>query len=286
MPYNNEGKDLHIYMRYSFACYTDKGKRKEVNQDSLLISRAVYHGQEIVLAVICDGMGGLKQGELASAEVVGAFDAWFEESFSRLEDEEEFEDELYESWELLLQDVHQKIRGYGQRRGIQIGTTATVMLLRQQEYYIAHVGDCRIYEIMDQVRQLTKDQVQAELDKEGKENILLQGIGASRMIRPAYYSGEIKEDATYLLCTDGFRHKISEQELLETFVPGELADEEAMEKRGRKITETVIERGEKDNISVILLRTWPKPGTDKESEDKKIRICSEYTLDQDFDINA
>ena len=80
-------------MRYSFACYTDKGKRKEVNQDSLLISRAVYHGQEIVLAVICDGMGGLKQGELASAEVVGAFDAWFEESFSRLEDEEEFEDE-------------------------------------------------------------------------------------------------------------------------------------------------------------------------------------------------
>ena len=61
LPYNNEGKDLHIYMRYSFACYTDKGKRKEVNQDSLLISRAVYHGQEIVLAVICDGMGGLKK---------------------------------------------------------------------------------------------------------------------------------------------------------------------------------------------------------------------------------
>ena len=73
---------------------------------------------------------------------------------------------------------------------------------------------------------------------------------------------------------------------METFVPGELADEEAMEKRGRKITETVIERGEKDNISVILLRTWPKPDTDKESEDKKIRVCSEYTLDQDFEINA
>lgn len=64
-------------MRYSFACYTDKGKRKEVNQDALLVSQALYHGREIVLAVICDGMGGLKQGELASAEVVGAFDTWF-----------------------------------------------------------------------------------------------------------------------------------------------------------------------------------------------------------------
>ena len=61
---------------------------------------------------------------------------------------------------------------------------------------------------------------------------------------------------------------------METFVPGELADEEAMEKRGRKITETVIERGEKDNISVILLRTWPKPDTDKESEVKNIRMIT------------
>ncbi len=269
MPYNNEREDMHIYMRYSFACYTDRGKRKEVNQDALLVSRAVYHGQETVLAVICDGMGGLKQGELASAEVAGAFDMWFEEIFFRIENEAEFEDELYESWEILLQDIHQKIREYGRRCGIRLGTTATVMLLRQQEYYIAHVGDCRIYEIKDQVRQLTKDQVQAELDKEGKENILLQGIGVSKMIRPAYYSGEVKEEAIYLLCTDGFRHKISEQELQEAFAPEDLVDEEAMERRGKEITETVIERGEKDNISVILLRTMSERGADEASVYKK-----------------
>lgn len=274
-------------MRYSFACYTDKGKRKEVNQDSLLVSRALYHGRETVLAVICDGMGGLKQGELASAEVVGAFDTWFEESFSRLEDEDEFEDELYESWELILQDIHQKIRGYGRRYGIQIGTTVTMLLLRQQEYYIAHVGDCRIYEIKDQIRQLTKDQVQAGLDKKGKENILLQGIGASKMVRPAYYSGEVEEDATYLLCTDGFRHKVSERELQEIFAPEELTDEEAMERRGKETTETVIERGEKDNISVILIRTLPDCEGDGGSEheegfviDKKtICACSDGAID-------
>lgn len=274
-------------MRYSFACYTDRGKRKEVNQDSLLVSRAVYRGQETVLAVICDGMGGLKQGELASAEVVGAFDTWFEESFSRLEDEDEFEDELYESWELILQDIHQKIRGYGRRYGIQIGTTVTVMLLWQQEYYIAHVGDCRIYEIKDQIRQLTKDQVQAGIDKEGKENILLQGIGASKMVRPAYYSGEVKEDAAYMLCTDGFRHKISEQELREIFAPKELTDEETMERRGKETTEVVIERGEKDNISVILIRTLPDCEGDGDSEheegfviDKKtIYACSDGVID-------
>ena len=87
---------MHIYMRYSFACYTDRGKRKEVNQDALLVSRAVYHGQETVLAVICDGMGGLTNGELASAEAVHSLAGWFREKMEELAEQEDFEDELYE----------------------------------------------------------------------------------------------------------------------------------------------------------------------------------------------
>lgn len=243
-------------MRYLFASYTERGKRKEINQDSMMVDRGIYHGQEAILAVICDGIGGLKHGELASAEVVNAFARWFKENFQKVADQEEFEDELYDSWEVLLQDVHQRIREYGRNCAIRIGTTATVMLLWNQEYFIAHVGDCRIYEIQDQIRQMTKDQVQARLNQEGRENVLLQGIGASKMIRPTYHSGEIKEDAIYLLCTDGFRNKVSDQELYTAFAVEGFNDEESMEEQAKKITEMVMERGEKDNISVILLRTF------------------------------
>lgn len=135
-----------------------------------------------------------------------------------------------------------------------MGTTVTVMLLWQKDYYVAHVGDCRIYEIKNEIIQMTKDQVQAKLTSEG-EHILLQGIGASKTVRPAYYSGIVEEDAVYLLCTDGFRHKISEQELRQAFAPEELTGEETMERQGKEITQLVRERGEKDNISVIVLRT-------------------------------
>ena len=134
-------------MEFLLACYTNKGRIKEVNQDALLINRERHRGKEAVLAVICDGMGGLECGETASAEVIRAFDLWFREDFQDLADQEEFEDELYDSWEMLFQKVHQKIREYGRIRGIRIGTTATAMLLWEERFYIAHVGDCRIYEI-------------------------------------------------------------------------------------------------------------------------------------------
>lgn len=241
-------------MRYLLACCTDKGRHKAVNQDSLLTCRTRHQGEEIAFAVICDGMGGLQRGEVASLKVIDSFEYWFQKIFPEMLDAEEFEDELYDSWEELLQNTHQEIRKYGQYYGIRMGTTVTVMLLWQKDYYVAHVGDCRIYEIKNEIIQMTKDQVQAKLTSEG-EHILLQGIGASKTVRPAYYSGIVEEDAVYLLCTDGFRHKISEQELRQAFAPEELIGEEAMERQGKEITQLVRERGEKDNISVIVLRT-------------------------------
>lgn len=236
-------------MRYLFACFTDKGKRKGVNQDSLLVSQAMLQGQAAVLAAICDGMGGLDKGELASGEVIGEIAGWFRERFPSVARQEEFEDELYESWERLFQDLHRKIKGYGERQGIRIGTTATAMLFWQERFFVAHVGDCRIYEIKERIRQLTKDQVQ------GGSHILLQGIGVSKTVRPVYHSGEVKKDAVYLLCTDGFRHKVSAEELGREFASEKLSDETAMRRKAEYVARTVMERGEKDNLSALLLRT-------------------------------
>ena len=93
--------------------------------------------------------------------------------------------------------------------------------------------------------------------EKGKKSssILIQGLGASEKIRPIYQSGRVTEDTVYLLCSDGFRHEISEKELLTAFDPAEMDSEEKMAVKAKEITEEVLERGEKDNISVILIRT-------------------------------
>lgn len=256
-------------MRYLTAHYTDKGIQKNINQDSLMVLRGEYKKGEAVMAVVCDGMGGLKNGEVASSEVARLFSKWFQETFEQIKekDEEEFEDELYESWENLLQYAHRQIRLYGQQNGIKIGTTATVFLLMQENYYFTHVGDCRLYELTENISCLTSDQTLASLGAMDNRNliekqrqketssILIQGIGASEKIRPIYHSGQIRRKAVYLLCSDGFRHKISEEELLAAFDPVKMDSEKSMEEKAKEITEAVLERGEKDNISVILFKT-------------------------------
>lgn len=255
-------------MRYLLASYTDKGKVREVNQDSLLVLQEDFDGEHVVFAVVCDGIGGLERGERASADTAEAFGRWFREELRALAGQEDFEDALYDSWESLLQKVHREIGEYGRVENIRLGTTATAMLFWQKDYYIVHIGDCRVYEIGDGIVQLTRDQIQAGLEdsdlsgepgqikKSKGSHVLLQGVGASKIIRPTYYSGKIKENTVYLLCTDGFRNKVSEGELYQAFAPEELTNEKAMEERGRRIAEIVMGRGEKDNISVISAKCF------------------------------
>ena len=58
----------------------------------------------------------------------------------------------------------------------------------------------------------------------------------------------------YLLCSDGFYHELGQEELAQDLDPARLADRQGMEESARYLIERVRERGERDNISVILIR--------------------------------
>ena len=64
-------------MIFQGACYTDQGSVRESNQDACTVKVARTSRGQAALAVVCDGMGGLVQGELASAELLREFDSWF-----------------------------------------------------------------------------------------------------------------------------------------------------------------------------------------------------------------
>lgn len=54
-------------MHFTFIAETDIGTTKDTNQDSILVKHGQYSGGEVLMAIVCDGMGGLSKGELASA---------------------------------------------------------------------------------------------------------------------------------------------------------------------------------------------------------------------------
>ena len=63
-------------MNYIISACTDVGIKKDTNQDSLSDKTIKTSRGKIVMAVLCDGLGGLQKGVVASAAVINAFDKW------------------------------------------------------------------------------------------------------------------------------------------------------------------------------------------------------------------
>lgn len=255
-------------MKYMIQAVTDIGNVKETNQDSLSIKRINTAQGEMVFAVLCDGMGGLSKGEVASASVIRGFEKWMYQELpglSRLPIEAQT---LQDQWAEVIQRQNREIGNYGRQNGCSLGTTAVVMLLTQTDYYIMNVGDSRAYVLQTELKQLTRDQtlVAEEVRKgrmteeqaktDARRSILLQCVGASETVYPDMYFGEVQKDAVYLLCSDGFHHEISTEEIAYYLQPAVLTDSQVMENNARYLITMDKKRQERDNISVILVRTF------------------------------
>lgn len=251
-------------MKFIATADTDIGISKKTNQDSVLIKHAKCDYGEILMAIICDGMGGLEKGELASATVIQEFSKWFDNELP-FELEHLDMQVIGGKWALLLKGLNARIAEYGNRINATMGTTFTGVLFAKDEYIVVHVGDTRFYQISNQMKLITTDQTfiareisrgtltieQAKTDK--RRNLLLQCIGASKVVEPEIIRGHIEKGA-YMICSDGFRHEITEEEMYESLKPLNLVNKKAMHSNVMYLIEQVKRREEKDNISVVLIK--------------------------------
>ncbi|MEE1077220.1 MAG: PP2C family serine/threonine-protein phosphatase [Acutalibacteraceae bacterium] len=255
-------------MNFIVSANTDIGIAKSTNQDSLSVKVINTPQGRMTFAILCDGMGGLAKGEVASASVIRAFDAWVRNDLAVLCNAPIEDSVLRAQWNKIVTEQNKLIGGYGARQGIRLGTTAVIMLLTQTRYYIMNVGDSRAYEITDGLKQLTNDQTfvarevalgnmteeQAKTDE--RRSVLLQCIGASNEVYPDMFFGDVRLNAVYMLCSDGFRHEITKEEIYEKFQPNVLFDDATMSKHTIELIELNKQRQERDNISVVMVRTF------------------------------
>lgn len=253
-------------VRFLAAAHTDIGISKKVNQDAFCLKIAKTPQGGVAFAVLCDGMGGLKNGEIASAFVVNAFSSWFENEFPMLlEKAVEFK-VIQEKWHQMVNELNQKISSYGQTNNFALGTTLTAILIAENRYIYIQVGDSRLYRINDRIRQMTKDQTLAaqeiehqrltveEAKNDSRQSVLLQCIGASKVVNPDFETGTIKENDAYMLCSDGFRHVVSDEELFGILATRLLTSEKIMKKGLVDLVNLNKSRQEKDNITAMIIK--------------------------------
>ena len=63
----------------------------------------------VIMTVVCDGMGGLEKGELASKVIINAFESWFENDLPLVIAKTNVIDEIKCQWEKLVKNMNANI---------------------------------------------------------------------------------------------------------------------------------------------------------------------------------
>ena len=237
-------------MKVFTGCISDKGNCRAKNQD-----RAVCHikrQKKSVLAVacVCDGIGSFEHSEIAAEMMTEGITRWFrgiEEYYPVSMGREA----LLEDLEITIRELNELVYEYRLRNGIEIGCTMTVMLLVEDSFHIFHVGDSRVYCVRDAFYQITRDEVTMG-EAHGKVKPRLANyIGRAKELWVNKLSGTVEEEEIYLLGSDGlFKHLAYED--VRT-LGGWIKNDKRAQKACESMLELVLERGERDNVSCILL---------------------------------
>ncbi|MBO0482290.1 Stp1/IreP family PP2C-type Ser/Thr phosphatase [Candidatus Enterococcus courvalinii] len=233
---------------------SDVGRRRNTNQDYA----NVFTNQEgIKLAVLADGMGGHRAGDIASQMAVTNLGADWEGQ--TLKDSEKIAQWFIQA----IQNENVKIYQRGQEKPEYngMGTTVVAVALSDTRFTIANVGDSRAYLVReDQLKQLTEDHsLVNELVKSGeisqemavnhpRKNILTRSVGMPGTVEVdvATYSWQLGD--RLLLCSDGLTNMLSE-EMIGSIIDGtgSLTD------KVKELIDRANEAGGADNITALLI---------------------------------
>ena len=132
-------------MKLTGGCATYVGNTRKVNQDAILYRSSEKDGCYFTVLAVCDGIGGLEKGELASALVVRQANAWYERILQWLDIPTADPDVLYAHVKDAAEEWNRKVCEYRERNRIQTGTTLSLLLLLRDKYYTLQVGDIIIW---------------------------------------------------------------------------------------------------------------------------------------------
>ncbi len=252
------------------ALRSHKGTVRTVNQDACCAYASQTSLGEVVMAIMCDGVGGLSYGEVASATVVQGFAQWFECELPSLLDAMDAVldcDVVRARWERLLADLNDLIRQHGRSVGAMLGTTFTGMLACGGSYIVGHVGDSRAYRLHeDELTQITEDQTllayklahneitPQEAKTFAQRHVIMQSVGTEQRLAPAFYTGRMDDLDVMVLCSDGAYHVLGSKGL-ELMLQGASGwNEQLMEDACQRVLEKSMSGGERDNLSIVCLR--------------------------------
>ncbi|MBP2056932.1 protein phosphatase [Lactobacillus colini] len=231
------------------------GRVRETNQDFVKVFK---NQSDIVMGIVCDGMGGHQGGDVASTMAVSHLG----HNFSKTD----FTDpKLAEKWltvQLKLENevILETADRFADLNGM--GTTVVLALAFEEKVLIAHLGDSRAYLYgSNDFKQITQDHsLVNELVKMGEiteqqarnhpqKNIITETLGVSSTVNPEFDNLEVHAGDIFLLCTDGLTNSLTDPQIQQILATKNLT----LKERCNKLINEANRLGGGDNITVCLL---------------------------------
>jgi serine/threonine protein phosphatase PrpC len=230
---------------FDTATVTHPGHVRKVNED------AVYVNPRRGIWLVADGMGGHRDGGIASSMIV--------EAVKNISDSNSVLSDLLASVEGVNEKLLQRSNGLHEHI---VGSTVNVLIVEGRRYTCLWAGDSRCYLARGgTVKQLSQDHTEVqELVNSGaitkqealtwpRRNVITRAIGVDRDLELDAISGEIENGDCFILCSDGLTGHVSDDEILamvRKYSPKIACDE---------LLNLALQRGGKDNISIIIAQT-------------------------------
>lgn len=232
---------------------SDVGKIRKTNQDSFDVFEIISGA---VVAVVCDGMGGVQGGEFASFIATQEIAQYIKNEFVPNIPIDKTTILVKSAIESANEKVFNENLLDVEKHGM--GTTAVVALVFDKLIICGHVGDSRIYLIENEsITRITKDHsIVQELVDEGvinaeeakvhpRRNIITRAIGTKQSIDvDTYVLG--CEEGNILLCSDGLTEFVNDDEIAKIV-------REHKDKSPQILIDLANERGGGDNITVVIV---------------------------------
>ena len=235
---------------------TDPGNIREQNQDDF---RIVKLEDDVLLCVVCDGMGGARSGNVASKLAGEVFSEEVKRSFNREMTPQETERVLRSALTLANISVYEHSQLSEEYKGM--GTTLVAALIYEKGAVVINVGDSRAYhidpdgvscitvdhsvvELMVQRGELTHEQAKSHPSK----NLITRAVGTTPQVLADVFYVDLGKNDCLLLCSDGLSNEMDDQEILFEVAHGARKDDCC-----ERLLEIAKERGAPDNVTSILI---------------------------------
>ena len=236
---------------------TDPGCVRTQNQDAFEV---VQLDRSTLLCVVCDGMGGAKAGNVASALAAEVFTQEVRHNYHGSMGAQTLNEMLDRAVKQANFAVYDRSHQSEEFSGM--GTTLVAALIRGKAVTVANVGDSRVYRVNDDgIDQITVDHSLVQLMLQRREltpeqartfpgkNYITRAIGTEPTVQCDIFHVDLKRGDSLLLCSDGLTNLVDDQEILFEIVHG-VSSEQCCQ----RLLNIAKNRGAPDNVTSILVR--------------------------------